>query len=129
MTISRGLTEECVITTLLSPFHFVHNFMGSKVFNQYSGPVIYSSYHDIALRVILLEEFTILVEEILQADHSIENTVLVFLLALRANRQNDWCKRFSCHAAWCLFTQKMRANVGPNNLNYRLMKNKTVYTL
>ena len=48
--------------------------------------MIYSSYHNIELRVILLEEFTISMEEILQADHSIDNTVLVFLLALCANR-------------------------------------------
>ena len=34
VAISEGLTEKYVIITLLSPFHFVHNFMGSKVLNQ-----------------------------------------------------------------------------------------------
>ena len=34
VTISEGLTEEYVIITLLSSFHLVHNFMGSKVLNQ-----------------------------------------------------------------------------------------------
>ena len=34
VAISEGLTEECVIITLLSRFHLVHNFMGSKVLNQ-----------------------------------------------------------------------------------------------
>ena len=34
VAISEGFTEEYLITTLLSPFHFVHNFMGSKVLNQ-----------------------------------------------------------------------------------------------
>ena len=34
VAIREGLTEEYVIITLLSPFHFVHYFMGRKVFNQ-----------------------------------------------------------------------------------------------
>ena len=34
VAIREGLTEEYVIITLLSPFHLVHNFMGSKFLNQ-----------------------------------------------------------------------------------------------